>query len=64
MAASGQGGLIFGRQSFVGIGSRDWGSVSVGRQYDFMANIGGRWACTRRPAPSLGCMPTPPMPAP
>nr|WP_198982640.1 porin [Herbaspirillum sp. ASV7] len=40
----GQGGLIFGRQSFVGIGSRDWGSVSVGRQYDFMANLGGQYA--------------------
>lgn len=32
----GQGGLIFGRQAFVGLGSRTLGSVSVGRQYDFM----------------------------
>lgn len=40
----GQGGLIFGRQSFVGIGSKDWGALSVGRQYDFMANLGGQYA--------------------
>jgi len=30
--ASGQGGLTFGRQSFVGL-SGDWGTLSVGRQY-------------------------------
>jgi predicted porin len=40
----GQGGLIFGRQSFVGLSSKSWGSVSMGRQYDFMANIGGQYA--------------------
>lgn len=33
----GQGGLIFGRQAFVGIGNA-FGSISVGRQYDFMVN--------------------------
>lgn len=27
----GQGGLLFGRQSFVGLGSKDWGALSVGR---------------------------------
>ncbi|MCA1325822.1 porin [Herbaspirillum sp. alder98] len=40
----GQGGLLFGRQSFVGINSKSWGSVSMGRQYDFMANLGGQYA--------------------
>lgn len=35
--ALGQGGAIFGRQAFVGLGNR-YGSVSVGRQYDFMIN--------------------------
>ena len=35
----GQGGLLFGRQSFVGIGDQTLGSVSLGRQYDFMANL-------------------------
>ncbi len=40
----GQGGLLFGRQSFVGISSKDWGSVSMGRQYDFMSNLGGQYA--------------------
>lgn len=33
----GQGGAIFGRQAFVGLGNQ-YGSVSVGRQYDFMIN--------------------------
>lgn len=33
----GQGGLLFGRQAFVGMGNR-FGSVSVGRHYDFMIN--------------------------
>lgn len=35
--ALGQGGLLFGRQAFVGLGSKA-GSVSVGRHYDFMVN--------------------------
>lgn len=35
--ALGQGGLIFGRQAFVGIANKV-GSVSVGRHYDFMIN--------------------------
>jgi predicted porin len=51
----GQGGLLFGRQSFVGLGSKDWGSVSVGRQYDFMANLGGQYAMgALSPAGSFG----------
>lgn len=35
--ALGQGGLIFGRQAFVGLANQV-GSVSVGRHYDFMIN--------------------------
>ncbi|GGY30715.1 porin [Pseudoduganella albidiflava] len=35
--ALGQGGLIFGRQAFVGLANQ-YGSVSVGRHYDFMIN--------------------------
>jgi predicted porin len=31
----GQGGLLFGRQAFVGLGS-NWGTVTLGRQYDFI----------------------------
>ena len=35
--ALGQGGAIFGRQAFVGVEGR-YGSVSLGRHYDFMPN--------------------------
>ncbi|WP_075794981.1 porin [Massilia putida] len=35
--ALGQGGAIFGRQAFLGINGR-YGSISVGRHYDFMVN--------------------------
>lgn len=31
-----QGGVFFGRQSFVGLSSATWGSVTLGRQYDFL----------------------------
>ncbi|WP_323145011.1 porin [Massilia phyllosphaerae] len=30
---SGQGGVLFGRQAFVGLGNKDLGSVTFGRQY-------------------------------
>uniref|UniRef100_UPI00138A2C58 porin n=1 Tax=Herbaspirillum lusitanum TaxID=213312 RepID=UPI00138A2C58 len=33
--ALGQGGLLFGRQALVGITGKDWGSLTVGRQYSF-----------------------------
>lgn len=33
--ARGQGGLMFGRQSFVGL-QGDWGELTLGRQYDFI----------------------------
>ena len=33
--ALGQGGLMFGKQALVGLGDRDIGDISVGRQYDF-----------------------------
>jgi predicted porin len=32
--ALGQGGLEFGRQAFIGIGSSRYGDVTLGRQYD------------------------------
>lgn len=34
----GQGGLLFGRQAFVGISS-NWGTVTLGRQYDFIGDF-------------------------
>lgn len=34
--ALGQGGLAFGRQSWVGLSDRSLGTLSLGRQYDFM----------------------------
>lgn len=40
----GQGGAIFGRQALVGIRNRQLGSLSIGRQYDFMSNLGVAYA--------------------
>ncbi|WP_028219698.1 porin [Paraburkholderia oxyphila] len=34
----GQGGLMFGRQAFVGLSS-SWGTLTLGRQYDFIGDI-------------------------
>ncbi|WP_034300567.1 porin [Herbaspirillum sp. RV1423] len=51
----GQGGAIYGRQSFVGLSDKKLGSVSLGRQYDFMANLGGQYAMgALSPAGSMG----------
>lgn len=34
--ADSQAGLMFGRQAFVGLTSNRWGSLTLGRQYDFI----------------------------
>ncbi|MGS0891930.1 porin [Burkholderia stagnalis] len=35
----GQGGRMFGRQAFVGLESARWGTVTLGRQYDPLADL-------------------------
>ena len=42
----GQGGREFGRQAFVGLSSIDYGSVTLGRQYDSMVDYVGPLALT------------------
>jgi len=41
--AFGQGGTAFGRQAYVGIGSRSYGTVTLGRQYDSVNDYVGRY---------------------
>ena len=41
-----QGGRLFGRQAFVGLSSNDFGSVTLGRQYDSMVDYVGPLALT------------------
>ena len=50
----GQGGLIFGRQSFVGLSDKNLGSIGVGRQYDFMSNLSNYAMGALSPAGSFG----------
>jgi predicted porin len=40
----GQGGAIFGRQALVGVRNARFGALSIGRQYDFMSNLGAAYA--------------------
>jgi predicted porin len=40
----GQGGAIFGRQALVGLRNQRAGALSLGRQYDFMSNLGVAYA--------------------
>lgn len=39
--AMGQGGLLFGRQSYVGVGNAAYGTLTLGRQYapEYLANV-------------------------
>jgi predicted porin len=45
----GQGGLMFGRQAYVGLGSSQFGTVTLGRQYDSVVDyvgpleVGDQW---------------------
>ncbi len=39
----GQGGTAFGRQAFVGLGSRTYGTVTLGRQYDSINDYVGNY---------------------
>ncbi|HTH62631.1 MAG TPA: porin [Paraburkholderia sp.] len=39
-----QGGLLFGRQAYVGLSSRTLGTVTMGRQYDLVVDEIGRFA--------------------
>jgi predicted porin len=36
-----QGGLLFGRQVYFGVGSSKWGTVTLGRQYDSIVDVMG-----------------------
>ena len=49
---SGQAGRLFGRQSFVGLSSNQWGTLTLGRQYDAVVDyvqpttMNGNWGAT------------------
>lgn len=39
-----QGGLMFGRAAYVGLSSRQWGTLTLGRQYDMVVDYIGPFA--------------------
>lgn len=41
---SGQGGLLFGRQAYVGLSSADLGTITLGRQYDSLSDVLGNYS--------------------
>lgn len=55
----GQGGLLFGRQAYIGVGSR-YGTVTLGRQYDMVVDnlgpfiVGDQWGGYMAAHPACG----------
>ncbi|SAK72709.1 outer membrane porin OpcP [Caballeronia hypogeia] len=52
----GQGGLLFGRQAYVGLGN-PYGTVTLGRQYDPNADLVGPFAASNQWAGNIGAHP-------
>jgi len=53
----GQGGLLFGRQAFVGLSDRAWGTLTLGRQYDVNADFVGPLEAASRWSGNIGAHP-------
>ncbi|MFP3558033.1 porin [Paraburkholderia sp. SIMBA_049] len=53
----GQGGLLFGRQAFVGLGSKQLGTVTLGRQYDSVVDFASPIAISHQWAGYIGAHP-------
>ncbi|POM16107.1 Outer membrane porin protein [Burkholderia cepacia] len=51
--ALGQGNRMFGRQAFVGLESARWGTLTLGRQYDALADVACRLPAISTSAASM-----------